>query len=80
MLSRSACRNLLRSVSYQKPFILKSAVQLPRTSFARQYASASHHPATDPPTAEELKNNHDYFYDKDGKRRVTVEFEYPGKN
>lgn len=80
MLRNQAYRNLSRAIPCQAQITRQLFQYQPvlLSGLRRQYASASTHPATDPPTAEELKNNHDYFFDKDGKRRVTVDFEYPG--
>lgn len=77
-MNRFICRNLLSAVPRQ-PNSIGILKACSRPVFLRQYASASSHPATDAPTAEELANNRDYYFDKAGKRRVSVEFEYPGK-
>jgi hypothetical protein len=80
MFRNQAYRTLSRAIPCQSQITRQLLQHQPvlLSSLRRQYASASAHPASDPPTAEELKNNHDYFFNKDGKRRVTVDFEYPG--
>lgn len=78
-MNRSMCRSLLRAIPRQPNTAVRALKPFGRPLLLRQYASATSHPASDPPTAEELANNRDYFFDKDGNRRVTVDFEYPGK-
>lgn len=81
MLRNQSYKNFLRAIPCQSQItkqLLKQQQPVLLSGLRRQYASASSHPATDPPTAEELEKNHDYFFNKDGTRRVTVDFEYPG--
>lgn len=77
-MNRLICRSMLRSIPRQATTVgaLRTCA---RPLLLRQYVAASTHPASDAPTQEELEKNRDYFFDKDGNRRVTVDFDYPGK-